>query len=261
MTSPKPTIAFFGATGGSTFSCLVPALEAGYRCAALARTPSKLRDLLIQRGVAESTITENLTIVTGTATDLEPVKETLQIGQPGSGIADLIVSGIGGKILFNNPLAPTLDNPTICQDVTKNILAAIEQLNGGDAGQSLKKPLLIVLSTTGISDVQRDIPLAMIPLYHWMLKVPHDDKKVMEKLIIEDEGRVLGGYVIVRPSLLTGGDGTAAGDLENIRVGTEEAPAVGYTISREDVGQWVFKYLVTKGRESQYVGKAITITY
>ncbi|KAG2420818.1 hypothetical protein HFD88_000432 [Aspergillus terreus] len=249
MTLPKPTIALLRCHGWQ--HSLLP----------VARTPSKLRDLLIQRGVPEFTVADNLTIVAGPATDLEPVKEALQLGQPGSGVADLMVSGIGGKILFNNPLSPTLDNPTICQDVTKRILTAIEELNGAEGSQIPKKPLLIVLSTIGISDVRRDIPLAMTPLYHWMLKAPHGDKKVMEKLIVEDTGRVLGNYVIIRPSHLTGGDGTAAGDLESIRTGVEEAPTVGYTISREDVGRWVYKYLVTKGRESEYAGKAITITY
>lgn len=30
----KPTIAFYGATGGSTLAALVPALNAGYSCTA-----------------------------------------------------------------------------------------------------------------------------------------------------------------------------------------------------------------------------------
>ncbi|OJJ06305.1 hypothetical protein ASPVEDRAFT_87613 [Aspergillus versicolor CBS 583.65] len=258
MASSKPTIAFFGATGGSTISCLAPALEAGYRCAALARTPSKLRDLLTQRGVQESTITANLTIISGTATELEPVKQTIQMGEPesGSGTADIIVSGIGGKLLFSNPLSPTLDNPTICQDAMRTIITAVDEVNSSSSGTG-KRPLVIALSTTGISDVQRDLPIAMIPMYHWMLKVPHEDKKVMERVILDSAKDVLGGYVIVRPSLLT--DGASVGDLSKIRVGVEKSPAVGYTISREDVGRWVFEYLV-KDRESQYVGEVVTIT-
>lgn len=178
------------------------------------------------------------------------------MGEPGSGTADIIVSGIGGKLLFSNPLSPTLDNPTICQDAMRTIITAVDEVNSSSGIE--KRPLVITLSTTGISDVQRDLPIAMIPMYHWMLKVPHEDKKVMERVILDSEKDVLGGYVIVRPSLLT--DGASVGDLSKIRVGVETSPAVGYTISREDVGRWVFEYLVKKGRESQYVGEAVTIT-
>lgn len=233
----------------------------------MARTPSRLRDLLIQRGVPESTIADNLTIVSGTATDLQPVKDTLQMGRPASGMVDLIVSGIGGKLIMSNPLSPTLDNPTICQDVARNILTAIRELRDEAVTQSAKKaPFLIALSTTGISHVKRDLPIAMMPMYHWMLKVPHDDKAAMEQLIVDeaqrdDAERALAGYVIVRPSLLTDGDAGKGSDLKKVRVGVEDAPAVGYTISREDVGQWVFEYLVKKGRECEYAGKAVTITY
>ncbi|KAL2869027.1 NAD(P)-dependent oxidoreductase [Aspergillus lucknowensis] len=254
----KPTIAFFGATGGSTISCLAPALEAGYRCTALARTPSKLHDALLQRGLADSTIAANLSITPGTATDLAAVKQALILD---SRPVDLIVSGIGGKLIFKSPLHPTLDNPTICQDAVGTILAAVRALEIAD---DAKRPQLIALSTTGISDVKRDLPIAMIPMYHWMLGVPHDDKKVMESLILEDAGRkqgtekALGGYVIVRPSLLTGGEALG---VEKIRVGVEKDPAVGYTISREDVGRWVFEVLVKGGKESGYVGEVVTLTY
>lgn len=34
MASPKPIIAFYGATGGCTLGALVPALKAGYDCTA-----------------------------------------------------------------------------------------------------------------------------------------------------------------------------------------------------------------------------------
>lgn len=204
----------------------------------------------------ESTITANLTIVSGTATELEPIKQTIQMGNPGSELAGIIVSGIGGKLLFSNPLSPTLDNPTICQDAMRTIITAVDEVNR--SAEQQKKPLLIALSTTGISDIQRDLPIAMIPMYHWMLKVPHEDKKAMEKIIIDNGKDILGGHVIVRPSLLT--DGASVGDLSKIRVGVEKSPAVGYTISREDVGRWVFEYLVKTSGKSPYNGEVVTIT-
>ena len=85
----------------------------------------------------------------------------------------------------------------------------------------------------------------------------------MEKAIIERTDR----FVIVRPSLLTNGK---ARGRRKIRVGTEAEPAVGYTISREDVGLWMFEHLV-KGIGNgigddevvggRYVGQKVTITY
>lgn len=81
----------------------------------------------------------------------------------------------------------------------------------------------------------------------------------MEKAIQELTDR----YVIVRPSLLT--NGKALGE-KKIRTGTEERPAVGYTISREDVGRWVFENLVrggagAGGEGKRYVAKKVIITY
>lgn len=164
-------------------------------------------------------------------------------------MVDIIISGIGGKLLFDGPLKldPTLDNQTICQDAVRTILTAAREVaassssseasSSSGAGNDGNKPTLIVLNTTGISD-KRDLPFAMMPLYYWMLKVPHEDKKVMEALIRDEmakpiEGRGVGGYAIVRPSLLTEGEGDG---LEKVRVGGEEDPAVGYVIAREDVG-------------------------
>lgn len=76
----------------------------------------------------------------------------------------------------------------------------------------------------------------------------------MEKAIAEQTDR----FVIVRPSLLT--NGKALGGTK-IRTGTEERPAVGYTISREDVGRWMFENLVRGDAGARYVGKKVIITY
>ena len=77
---------------------------------------------------------------------------------------------------------------------------------------------------------------------------------MMEKAIVERTER----FVIVRPSALT--NGKAAQGNEKVRVGTEEKPAVGYLISREEVGLWIFEELV-KGDGGGYVGQKVTITH
>lgn len=74
--------------------------------------------------------------------------------------------------------------------------------------------------------------------------------------------RAIENFVIIRPSLLT--DGKRLG-LKKIRVGeeSEEAvkPAVGYTISREDVGGWIFDELVSGDGEKRFAGKMVSLTY
>jgi hypothetical protein len=55
-TAVKPTIAFFGATGGCANACLVHTLNAGYSVAALARTPTKLKTQLLAQGLSEETL-------------------------------------------------------------------------------------------------------------------------------------------------------------------------------------------------------------
>lgn len=77
--------------------------------------------------------------------------------------------------------------------------------------------------------------------------------------------RAIADFVIVRPSLLKDGKRLGA---EKVRVGEEGegimAPAVGYTISREDVGGWVFENVVAKGEEEgrkRWGGKMVSLTY
>ncbi|KFY15101.1 hypothetical protein V492_02229 [Pseudogymnoascus sp. VKM F-4246] len=131
------------------------------------------------------------------------------------------------------------------------------------------KPTVVAISSTGISDFGRDIPLAMVPLYHWLLAVPHADKKAMEVALSEgvmSESPVLGGFVVIRPSFLT--DGAVKGVAE-VKVGVESAKgvenlAVGYTISRGDVGNWIFEE-VLKGEKGlkggKYENKLVALTH
>ncbi|RAK96488.1 uncharacterized protein BO80DRAFT_224638 [Aspergillus ibericus CBS 121593] len=165
----KPTLAFFGATGGSTLACLIPALKSGYTCNALVRTPNKLLTLLSTHNAP----TTNLTIIPGSATSLPAVHQTLLLpstSTPTPTAVDLIITGIGGTLISNlpNPI-PTLDNPTICTDATRTILTAARSLPS--------KPKIVVITGTGINYTKRDVPILMWPLYHWLLRVPHADKR------------------------------------------------------------------------------------
>ena len=150
------------------------------------------------------------------------------------------------------------------------VLDALRELSKPSAkGETAIRPLLTAISTTGLSPT-RDVPWLMMPLYHWMLAVPHADKREMEQLVqkAKVEGLVR-DFVILRPSLLV--DGQRQG-LQKVRVGWEvegdseknpdraNGPAVGYTISREDVGGFIFDEIISQSG-LKYGGKKVSITY
>ena len=74
---------------------------------------------------------------------------------------------------------------------------------------------------------------------------------------------VIRDFVIVKASLLT--DGKKLGSSK-VRVGWEggeadkKGPAIGYTISREDVGGFIFEEIIDKSK-AEYFGKKVTVTY
>ena len=65
---------------------------------------------------------------------------------------------------------------------------------------------------------------------------------------------------IMRPSLLTSG---ATLGRNSLKVGTEKQPAVGYRVSRGDVGTWIFEELIDGGAQTRkrWMGQKVTITY
>ncbi|KAL8739122.1 MAG: hypothetical protein Q9181_000151 [Wetmoreana brouardii] len=275
-TSHLPTVAFFGATGGCALAALSCALESGYHARApdstseVARTPSKLVDMLKKRMLSQALLDEKLVIIQGNAKDPDAAGKVL-IDDNGQ-VVDSIVFGIGqsnqglagGRPKFTpNPLKPTLDDPHVCQDSIASINRALQGIV--TSNQDARMPLLVAVSTTGLSE-SRDIPLAMIPLYYWMLGVPHADKKVLEDRIVEaKEKNLIRDFVIVRASLLVNGQ---TNGRKEIKVGWEgKAPgqlgngaAVGYTITREDVGFFVFDSIIAKNG-ADLTGKKVSITH
>ena len=205
----------------------------------MARTPSRLTDLLLSRGIPQSTLDSRLRITQGDVKDTTPV--TTVLSPPGRQITH-IISGIG-MIIGLHP------DRTICATAIRSILSALKAVKPN------QPPHLTVISTTGITSGARDLPLLMMPLYLGLLSVPHKDKKAMEDLVVgaAEEG-VVGGWTIVRPSLLTNGKATEG----KVRAGTEAKPAIGYTISREDVGGWIYREVVVKGA---WVGERVSLTY
>ncbi|KAF4467994.1 hypothetical protein FALBO_5135 [Fusarium albosuccineum] len=158
MSSAKPTIACFGATGGCVAAALASALKEGHHCTALARTPGKLRNLLTTgHSIPSATVDQYLAIYQGDMKDPAAARR---------------------------------------------------------------------------------------------------NKKNMEKVVMEDGGKHVRDFVIMRPLFLT--DGAARGD-DHLRVGwewgidrgedevKEPGPVIGYYISRKDVGEWTFNHVIAQG--------------
>jgi hypothetical protein len=256
MSTHTSTIAFFGATGDCAGYCLAAALEGGYHCSALARSPDKLVKSLEAKGINGNIIQKQLRIVEGDVKSVEAVKQALyQDGQ----LAEQIISGIGGTptLQWSLPKPVTLTDPTICQDAGATILEALKEIH------SDRKPFLFNVSTTGISSAgcPRNVPLLFYPMYHWLLAVPHADKKVLEQNLsahmnLPESERALRGFVNIRPSMLVDGKGSG---VESVREGSDQSPAVGYTISRQDVGKWMFERLV-KGNAAKWTNGGVSIT-
>lgn len=256
MASPgKPTIAIFGATAGTGLLALKSCLAAGHKVNALARTPSKLSSL-------QSQYPDILNVVPGDIHKPESIKVALVLD---SRPVDIVISTIGMALHMEGIKVASPDH-TICEVGTRNIIEKLSELETEYKGAAASLPAasktkLVILSTTGISK-KRDVPLAVVPFYHWGLAIPHKDKMKMEQVVTSSSFP----FVLVRPSFLL--DGTGKG-LAGIRTGTETptedtkpAHAVGYVIKREDVALWIYEECVSeRAHWSKWNGKCVSLTY
>ena len=243
------TIAFLGATGGCGLSALRRAVAAGHTCIALCRTPSKLAAQFPDRPA-------NLILREGNAHDVAAVAACLSHPADPARLVDAVNFSIGGPV---NMAKLTMDDPDVCKKGIAALLDAIAAVRAEERGGTTWRPLVAVVSTTGISQHGRDVPLLFVPFYHYALHVPHEDKKVAEQRLFDSAER----FVIVRPSLLVDGEKPD----KAIRVNVEgpngiERKEVGYFISRDDVGRWMFENLLQKaGGGCEYEGKAVGLTW
>ncbi|OCL05512.1 hypothetical protein AOQ84DRAFT_379514 [Glonium stellatum] len=274
MATNKPTLAFFGATGGCAGTALAAALRDGYITTALARNPDKLSKLLMtSHSIPSSTISTQLTIHSGNVKTIADVKRTLISPISPTSLVSTVIFGVGGAPKMQASLLKpfTLDDPHICGSGIATVLAALSELaaEGVTSTAEGNKPTVVAISTTGTGGGKRDVPLLLYPFYHWGLQVPHADKRKMEHLLFNAASdSSIRDFFIVRPTLLT--DGVAKG-TEKVRAGwewgikgvqgreEEAGPQLGYTIGRTDVGNWIFEQLVTNGEK--WGGKVISLTY
>ncbi|CAH0051808.1 unnamed protein product [Clonostachys solani] len=258
--------AFIGAGGATLIHVLRWTLLAGHHAAALVRNPDKLKEALSSQGVSEEIQQSQLTIAKGSSRDVKAVVGLLRCDP------ELIFSGITSLPKFGfNPFRPVgMQDATITGDSAAAVVEALRQLRSTNS--ITNAPLFVPISSTGHGS-QRDQPLLLIPLYLWLLPIPQADTAVLEKVTRQaaiEADSPLGGYVMLRPPLLTHGPMKGT---NSIRVGwiwedpvfkksdeKEQGIEVGYTISRLDLAKWMFDELV-QGDANRWKGKCVNITY
>ena len=249
------TIAFLGATGGCGLSTLARSLAAGHTCHALCRTPARLTTGLDT--IYPSTPGANLTITQGDALDEAAVTKILVHPSDPTRLVDTIVFSIGSAF---DAKRLAVENLTICADAMGVLLSVLDKLVG-EGGGTRTYPRMVAISSTGISDKGRDYPLLVAPLYGWLLKGPHEDKKKMEALLRGGKGRE---WTLVRPMLLKDGKNEGKpirAGVEDVEAGVVESREWGYFITRDDVGKWISENLIEGGGiEGKYLRKAVALT-
>lgn len=200
-------VAVFGGSKHIGREMVVQGLEkGGYEFKLLLRTPENAEYTEEQRS--------KISIVKGDALDHNAVKETVQG-------TDVIVFSIGSAFDFKKM---TMVTPNICQNTMKVLLDVLKN----DFEENERPKRLVVVSSTGLDDLS-EVPYLFVPLYKYMLHDPHEDKRVLEKLVIEND--VVSNYILVRPTLLT--DGKLTGKYK------AKEGISGYTVSRADLGHFL----------------------
>ena len=106
----------------------------------------------------------------------------------------------------------------------------------------------------------------MVPLYRF-LHTAHQDKIAMENLVIKavtEDPAPIGSFAVVRASLLTAGPALGVDKIRwDVEDGKVAEKAIGYTISRADVGGFVFEKIVVQfeSGKNERTGKVYSITY
>ena len=209
---------------------------------------------MLSNNVSQSTLDERLHIVQGDVNDVATVLATLtppflSTVSPESPVVDIIISGIGTP-----PTLTWSHDWTVCETMAKSLISALRTLSYTPD----QAPYLTTMSTTGITDGARDVPIALMPLYHVALRSPHKDKKAAEVAFdsVKDDG-IFCGITTVRPTLLSDGKETTG----QVKAGTEKKPVLGYVISRKDVGKWMYEEMITGGGRRKWKGEKVSLCY
>ncbi|ODN82731.1 hypothetical protein L202_01015 [Cryptococcus amylolentus CBS 6039] len=111
-------------------------------------------------------------IVKGDATNEDDVKKLFEQD------AAYVISTIGGKPHMTLHGAVN-DQPTLCTDAALVLLHVLASLHA----QGRKLPRVIAVSTMGLGENHKVMPLALRIIYPWLLHSPHQDKLGLELLL------------------------------------------------------------------------------
>ncbi|PNP61602.1 hypothetical protein FNYG_13673 [Fusarium nygamai] len=258
--------AFIGACGATLRHVLAWTLLDGHKAAALVRDELKLKKTLLDLGVSEEIQQSQLIVVTGSSRDVSTVRSLL-LNDP-----EIIFSGITStwKIRLNpfHPIA--MDDATITGDSAAAVIQALKDLVSTNSISN--SPIYAPISSTGHGS-RRDQPLSLIPLYWWLLKEAQADTAALERVTREaatHKQSCLGGYVMLRPPLLTDGEMKGTTKVHTgwiweddvLRKSDEQEAGikVGYTICRMDLARWMFEELI-QGDLQSWNGKCVNLVY
>lgn len=153
---------------------------------------------------------------------------------------------------------------------------------------------IVAISSIGLTRTSHDsLPIALKPLYGWLLQVPHEDKAGAERVLAhcagwswnsaedgepgaeimgenwkEREGLPSAGSLkkalVIRPALLTDGESIAEKPVKEGKQHKEpyrvsESELKGYTVSRKDVAHFVVDAITNKW--DQHANKRVNIVY
>ncbi|KAJ3181717.1 hypothetical protein HDU87_000735 [Geranomyces variabilis] len=263
-------VLLFGASRGCGLEAAVQLVERGYACTVFLRDPNALDARL---KAADPAL---VSVIKGDAFKADDVRAAFESIQGGP---DIVVTSIGGRPAFGqNVFSPPLVPEKICERASQILLPALQKSTIEQRGG--KAIRLIVVSSSGLGKVgHQELPMAMKPMYGWMLKHPHADKEQLELAVYHAAGlkhpdpsieahasaaispaaegantatATLQEFIMVRPAFLTDGPRTEGKYKADPHL-------VSWTVSRADIGQFIAKECVDK--DSKWLNQAVTVGY
>ncbi|KAF8647490.1 hypothetical protein AX16_006695 [Volvariella volvacea WC 439] len=201
-----------------------------------------------------------------------------------NGPVDLLLFTVGGVPKFHPLKGFVINPPNLVTQSLLNVLSTMPAVN--------PPPRLVTISSTGLTKTSHDaLPLALKPMYGYLLAAPHVDKVGAERAIFHSAGwhwnpvdgepkeDIMGAdwkerlnnfrdsplrrILVVRPAFLT--DGECVAD-KNAAKGKSKAPyrvsegeLGGWTVGRKDVAHFIVDAVQNKWDE--YEGKVVNIAY
>jgi putative NADH-flavin reductase len=219
-------VAVLGGSKGCSRAMVIQGLEKGqHQYRLLVRNPNNMDYIEDQK--------KKITIIQGDALDAKAVKETVQN-------TDVIIYSIGSAFDMKTR---SMVSPGLCHATMAVLLQVLKNLPENE-----RPKRLVVVSTTGL-DNMKEVPYLFQPLYHFLLHAPHEDKKELERLVVDQDSPIR-DWIIVRPSLLT--DGKLVGKYR------ADVGISGYTVSRQDVGHFLLDQCI---EPTTWINKKVVVTY